>query len=111
MVNTHASWKIDVNGPPKDGIYDLFRGAGYGGDNNDDDGNVNNGNNNNDDDKEMDRFVPYVGDVQVSHTSSTSRRSHNNIAMSSRIAIIERIHLSYRKEVSFSPNELGVIIL
>jgi hypothetical protein len=23
MVNTHASWKIDSNGPPKDGIYDL----------------------------------------------------------------------------------------
>ena len=42
MVNTRASWKIDVNGPPKDGIYDLFpRGAGYGGGNNDDDGDVN----------------------------------------------------------------------
>ena len=75
-ANTRASWKIDVNGPPKDGIYDLFpRGAGYGGGNNDDDGDVNNdnNNNNNNDDKEMDRFCSYAGDVQVSHTPSTSR--------------------------------------
>ena len=43
MVNTRASWKIDVNGPPKDGIYDLFSDV------------------NNNDSKEMDRFVPTGG--------------------------------------------------
>ena len=84
MVNTRASWKIDVNGPPKDGIYDLFpRGAGYGGDNNDDDGNVNNGNNNNDDDKEMDRFVPTLATFKFRTHHRHHGVSHNNIVMSS----------------------------
>ena len=81
MVNTRASWKIDVNGPPKDGIYDLFpRGAGYVGDNNDDDGDVNNDNNNN---KEMDRFVPTLATFKFRTHHRHHGVSHNNIVMSS----------------------------
>ena len=86
MVNTRASWKIDVNGPPKDGIYDLFpRGAGYGGGNNDDDGDVNNdnNNNNNNDDKEMDRFVPTLATFKFRTHHRHHGVSHNNIVMSS----------------------------
>ena len=66
MVNTRASWKIDVNGPPKDGIYDLFSDV-----------------NNNNDSKEMDRFVPTLATFKFRTHHRHHGVSHNNVVVSS----------------------------
>ena len=65
MVNTRASWKIDVNGPPKDGIYDLFSDV-----------------NNNNDSKEMDRFVPTLATFKFRTHHRHHGVSHNNVVVS-----------------------------
>ena len=66
MVNTRASWKIDVNGPPKDGIYDLFSDV-----------------NNNNDSKEMDRFVPTLATFKFRTHHRHHGVSHNVVVSSS----------------------------
>ena len=71
MVNTRASWKIDVNGPPKDGIYDLFSSR--------DEGNRADGN----DSKDVDRFVPTLATFKFRTHHRHHGVSHNNVVVSS----------------------------
>ena len=71
MVNTRASWKIDVNGPPKDGIYDLFSSR--------DEGNRADGN----DSKDLDRFVPTLATFKFRTHHRHHGVSHNNVVVSS----------------------------